>query len=435
MQDNPFDKEFMDDAWSMMNDQLNEVMPQERKRRFAFWWWFLPSLGAASILVLMLLPKSVSPNQPTELITKPNKQIQLEQPIADLATKQSISPVNNKPAKPINNSTKKVSEPKQTNHQATKQTTKPPNQKTTKQNNNPIIPKEQDPVTVPAFQDPKAIVLHAVTEESQSDQRIAPTVPVTDLRFLTPFSTLKSSALWALSLTDQPTIVFNTTPIKVSKLYNRRATAAAFLSAGYNAQHGQTDYTAGLGWKQQNGRLFLRLEPGLNLGATLISTSTNMVSDNALMDVETGSTNLDPSFQPQSEALANNQSVAIDARFINLSIPLTLGYQIGQKWSLEGGLQWSHALRLRASQTLDETAAVRLQNGAASNFSTGQENANLRNLLQQPSWLEGRMALNYRWSNRLDLQAAYRFGQVNFAESNLAWNRDQYALRLRYRLR
>lgn len=440
MQDNPFDKKFMDDAWSQMNNQLDEVMPPKRKRRFVFWWWFLPSLGAASILVLMLLPKSVSPNQPTELITKPQKQIQSEQPIADLATKKSISPANNKPAEPINNSTKEVSEQ---NQQTTKpqnhtteinhKTNKPQNQQT---NNNPIIPVEQDPVTKPAFQDPEAIVLHTATEVPQSDQRVANAVPVTDLRFLTPFSPLNSSSFWALSLTDQTTVIFNATPIKVSKLYNRRGTAAAFLSAGYNTQHGQTDFSAGLGWKQQKGRFFLRLEPGFHLGATVLTAARNNNQDNAAMDVETGgNTALEPNFDTQAEAIAGSGQNNLAANFSSLSIPLTLGYQFKSKWSLEGGLQWSHALSLRASQTLNTSSANRFQNGATPAFSAGDHNANLKPFLESNSWLEGRMAINYRWSNRLELQAAYRFGQVNIAESNLAWNRDQYALRLRYRLR
>lgn len=436
MQDNPFDKKFMDDAWSQMNSQLNEVMPQERKRRFVFWWWFLPSLGVAALLVAMMLPKSIVPSQPRESMEDPATLNQEQPPIASLDTESSINasvdPISNKSELTTKNT---IVQDQQTNKPTNRKTTKPQNQQT---NNNPIIPKEQDPVIEPAFQNPEAIVLHTATEEPKSDQRIAPAVPVTDLRFLSPFDPLSKPASPIYALTDLSPKLMNTNPIKVSKLYNRRATAAAFLSAGYNTLYGKEEFATGFGWKQQNGRFFLRLEPGLAVGSTVISPSNNGSLENAAMDVG-NETNFDPQAEPDQGAVPNNstadQQRNFDARYASLSIPLTFGYQFKQKWSIEGGLQWSHALSLKATQVLNESAVNRLQNGATAAYAVGQENANLRNLLAQPSWVEGRMALNYRWSHRLELQAAYRFGQVDFASSNLAWNRDQYALRLRYRLR
>ncbi|GAB5551315.1 MAG: hypothetical protein Sapg2KO_09060 [Saprospiraceae bacterium] len=434
MQDNPFDKKFMDDAWSQMNSQLNEVMPQERKRRFVFWWWFLPSLGVAALLVAMMLPKSIVPSQPRETIDDPTALDQKQQPIARLETESSI----NTEVDPIKSKSELIT--KNTISQApTTRNNQKLNQPTNKAtNNNPIIPKKQDPVIEPAFQNPEAIVLHTATEKPKSDQRIAPAVPVTDLRFLSTFDLLTKPSSPIYALTDISPQLINTNPMKVSKLYNRRGTAAAFLSAGYNTQAGKGAFAAGLGWKQQNGRFFLRLEPGLAVGSTVMTPSNNASLDEAAMDIGNG-TNFDPQAEPDQGAIPNNitadQQRNFDAQFASLSIPFTLGYQFKEKWSLEGGLQWSHALSLKATQVLNESAVNRLQNGATSAYAIGQENANLRNLLSQPSWLEGRMALNYRWSKRLELQAAYRFGQVDFESANLTWNRDQYALRLRYRLR
>lgn len=435
MQDNPFDEKFMDEAWSLMNQQLNEAMPQERKRRFVFWWWLLPSLGAAALFLLLFLPLSTSTNQPIDAI---NQAQQVETPIAQIESvpssvnpelkNQEIDPpistsIENKPT-PLKraNPTNLISQQKQTSSES-------PDLRT----NNPIIPNEQDPVTEPAFQDPKASVLHTAAEVSTSDQRIAPAAPVTDLRFFSPFEPLNLPANLVQTKLDLENLELKGFQPKVSKLYNRRATAAAFVSAGYYGPHDQMDFALGLGWKQQRGRFFLRLEPGVHFGSTSLSAPSNRSLDNSsVFDQMNSGTSLEPSFDPNSEALASGAQEAINAQFTALTIPLTIGYQFKEKWSLEAGAQWGLALNLRALDPLTESTVNRFNNL----YNTNGTNADLDKLFQPEPWIEGRVGLNYRWSNRVELQASYRFGQANFSNtSRWAWHRDLIALQLRYRLR
>jgi hypothetical protein len=412
MPDNPFDEKFMDDAWSLMNNQLNEVMPQERKRRFFFWWWFLPSLGLSVVLLGLFLPKLDWNTPQPQNNSIPTTESHSPEPIAEAqnTTTQALQNQKLQTTKTLPEST---------------QERPAPNPKEI----NPNIPNGQDPVTNPSVQVPEARVLHTESEIPQSEQQVPEMEQVTDLRFFSPFDLLNKQALEPIfsSSTD---FKFNYERTKPKGLLAKRGTASIFAATAYEPLHERIELAAGIGWKQQKGRFFLRLEPGLHRGSSLIRPTQFTTSENSI-DSPGTSTNLDPGGKPTFGA--NNQEFSIDFQYLTLEAPLTLGYYFNEKWSLEGGLQWTKVLQFKESNTLAESTLDALK--ADQEFTANQTSFDFDNLLQRRSWLEGRLGLNYQLSTRFEMQAAYRVGHANTIKGDqINWSRDQWSIRMRYRI-
>lgn len=391
MQDNPFNEKFMNEAWSDMQAQLEVAMPAERKRRILVWWWLL---GAAIILMAVAVlvvdfPYGKNAERPVEKI-KETPPIALE----ESGSVEVITPNPGNQEALYNSSSIIEKRGDNTEEYTTTLTTK-------NEFANPIETKENSNTPNIQKRNSKELISLAPIE-------IQP----------------KRNDFLKLSFTQ--------TKFSLQKENKKIAGSFhAYSATSYEFSHEDFNYQLGVGWKQILGRSYLRVEPSIQLGKSAFAPATKDGNFALEAKQEDSSTNPGTSFQPNNSA--EEQVREIQFSYTTFRVPLTVGYQLGEKWSLESGVAWNYVQSMRALHALNEASVQQVYGNTTANIGIGD--TDLKASLSHQSFIQGQMVLNFEPVKNLEIQAAYQhsFTKVLPAE-NWEWNRNYLTLGLRYRI-
>ena len=413
MQDNPFDPQFMDEAWGQMQAILQQEMPQKKKRRAFLWWWLLP-VGVLGFSLVYLIAISNNPlikenkhglppiaqydtNGPTkEKIDLPNTATQ------DLPTGLSKPEVNNwdLPEVPSSKINKK---PSGTAFLSKEEqfTISTPEQANTF--NNPVSQLETESVA------PSLPLVPQVVSSEENNPLNLSKPETTSHAEAHPATALNSSFVFdplsiAVDLKHTPIIpqisaslpALKITPVRNHSLWTEGmlGTATPIVGQGYLG--------LGVSWQRKWGKKYLRLGMHYYRGNMVLGkTSSNDALEFASENSDSPVTNPDTT---SSVGLNTDQSGAfINAKYQTLSLPIRLGYTLSEKWSVEAGVQFSRLLSFDSRDPLSSSSQVYIaQRLDQAEFNQNQQGiGNLDALLDSKSFFEAQLALNYHWHSHV----------------------------------
>lgn len=437
MRDNLHEDLFADHAWGEMNRLLDREMP-ERKRRGAFWLWFLPALG---LCVLLGRDSLLNPTIPVATEKQPVK----EAPIARLDKQTVKNADQNKkttPKEPTSASAKQASEDQPKVAIASlnipvKSTGKSQASKNMRVAKALTLPTQQELLQ----KEPTATLLENPTQGNETKVVSLPTTEQATVNAELPIERLNTSQSIAqreMALTV-PAATPETVTIKPQHARQKLewwADAGTQLAAGVS---GLSGYRMGISTGIPIGRL--RLQTGLGYEHTEVGFQS------VQRDVLTGKENYSAVKLANNDntnlgSVANNtQSVSsIQLQFINwhlgLQYPLTrrLGLAVG------GNVQYLESVKL-GNQFVKESL---FNNGNKADFAFANQGNQIgpqvpTESLSSASFrsigYSAQAGLSYRVATRWSVMVDYRQSLQHFTKANNLLLKPQWLdFGLRYRI-
>lgn len=440
MQDNLHEDLFSDHAWNEMRKVLDREMP-ERKRRGAFWLWFLPALG---LCVLLGRDSLVHPKIPVATEKAPMEKA----PIAQHTVKNAEQNSKNTPEDPTSATVKPgleanskaiatlkapvaVAGKSPTSNKA--ETIKAIANQTTQHNELNVAANVENTPSVTQIEN----LTHANTTSSEEKEVLETQLLKEDWTS----SQMLAQREMALSLPEQKQEPIPSHPRRIKQKLEWWADAGTQFASGIN---GLSGYRAGISSGIPIGHL--RLQTGLSYEQTEVGIQsvqrdvlTGKENYSGVKLATPGTTGLG------SSAVGRNDSQTVSSiqlRFVNwhlgLQYPLTrrLGLNLG------GNVHYLESVKLGGAYVREpllnsraEAMDVALSNGN-NQFVPQQPNENLTSESFRSFGLSAQLGLSYRFATRWSVNVDYRQSLQHFTRTNTLLLKPNWIdIGVRYRIR
>ena len=433
MQDNPFDEQFMDQAWGQMKMTLDQEMPERRKKRLFLWWWLLPAL-------LLVIGLSAYAWQKDRLNKEP-LEISAETPIAsiDIATsKEERNPQNTSNSAVEESAQKKEASPK-INHPELATPDQPPSteSQTNRNTNGPRNPSatnqglEQQLITEPTVAPIASNTTrpelnnNPMSSQQESEREVRP-LPRSLLPLFEPLPSI-------LVNLDMPVHKELNWPSFAQKSNQYQLWVNGHLATSLDANQ-QNSLGLGITYIYPIQRLQIGFGLKAQSGRGVIETAT---SDKA--DFVSNAEEADPlgSFADPVEDynIDQNFSTPQAFRFQSLKLSGSLTY----RWHP----RWSSVLFVEAGQLLGITAQNQIEDNQLLDLGTNrngtqevQAPSELEDLFESKTVIDWGLGIRHQWNHRFSTDLQYQLGQSNLIVGDrFEWQRNRLILGLNYRIK
>jgi hypothetical protein len=398
MQDNPFNEAFLNEAWEDMRSQLDMVMPVENRRRLLIGWW----LSGAAVMLILLATWSLNGTKEVEV---PLTTGETNQVVAEAST-----PNDQKQNKRVEAMVPEAGQTAATDLAQNIQTIP-----ASKSNDSP----EQERTASTAKSSLENESTEDIPVEVKSPKKQWPRIAL-----------LPASDAEAVYI---DTLVLNFTPAKNSSQAknstNPQFTLLAFSEVNFEPKLGQLSPTIGMGGAYSLGRFSLNVASGIQWGRSALDFRSQEESFLAEAEQDNG---LGTSFQP---GFSSADPQDIDFRYMNLRFPVSIGYQFGEKWTVESGIIWNNILHFSAINRTDTDIYRSYQQNNANPTAVATESGRLTSLLQRRNFIQGQIGIQYQVGEQWQVYAIYQHAlHPVLAYDQLQWNRNYATVGLRYEI-